>query len=501
MLNEALSQGTPFILLLLVITLPLVKRAPAATNFRSRVRLAVLLVGFHLLFLPMTGVAIALHAGVAKDFRLLGSIAGAMGGVALAGLLLFGVLAPRMRLALPRIVQDIAIAAVSIFAVFGTAARAGVDLTGIVATGAVVTAVIGLALQDTLGNVVGGLALQLDNTVRVGDWIRVLEVTGRVVEIRWRSTSIETPAWETVVLPNSVLTRSQVTVLGRRSGESPRVRSSTTFSVDFRTPPTQVIEVVLRALNTHPIDNLADNPPIECLLTDVNDSAARYTVRFWILDPGRDESTDSVVRTRIYFALKRAGIPHALPAHALFVTEDSRERQLYKEEAERARRAAALAEISLLRDLSAAERLELTDSLQHAPYAKGEVLTRQGSEAHHLYLVTKGRVSVRSKQGMAEREIAQMGPGEFFGEMSLLTGQPRSATIVALTEVECYRLPADAFRKLLERRDDLAAKIASQLAERRVALNSSNEQLTDRNSLVEVEERDLLAKIRTWFGL
>jgi CRP-like cAMP-binding protein len=398
-------------------------------------------------------------------------------------------------------VLDVLIAAIGIFAVFGTASRAGVDLSGIVATGAVVTAVIGLALQDTLGNVVGGLALQLDSTVRVGDWIRVTDITGRVVEIRWRSTSIETSGWETVILPNSVLTRSQVVVLGRRTGESPRVRNSVAFSVDFRTPPTQVIDVVLRALAAHPIDNVAANPPVECILVDLDSSAARYAVRFWILDAGRDSSTDSVMRTRVYFALTRAGIPLAIPAHAVFLTEDSKERRRDKEDQERARRVTALSEIDLLRDLSQQERGELTDWLQRAPFAKGEVLTREGADAHHLYLITKGRVSVRTKQGTQDKEVAQLGPGQCFGEMSLLTGEPRSATIVALSEVECYRLHADAFRRLLERRGDLAAKMAATLAERRVALLSSREQLGDHKTLVANAEQDLLDKIRSFFRL
>ena len=118
-----------------------------------------------------------------------------------------------------------------------------------------------------------------------------------------------------------------------------------------------------------------------------------------------------------------------------------------------------------------------------------------------MYLITQGTVSVRTRQGTQEKEVAQLGSGQCFGEMSLLTGEPRSATIVALTEVECYRLHADAFRKLLERRSDLAALMANQLAERRVALMSSREQLGDHKSLVELNEKDLLDRIRSFFRL
>lgn len=114
--------------------------------------------------------------------------------------------------------------------------RHGVDLSEIIATSAVVTAVIGFSLQDTLGNIMGGMALQLEQSIGVGDWVRVGEVEGIVREIRWRQTSIETRSWETVVVPNSALMKSQVTVLGRRQGQPRLHRISVEFNVDFRHP-------------------------------------------------------------------------------------------------------------------------------------------------------------------------------------------------------------------------------------------------------------------------
>src|SRR5439155_5677380 len=118
--------------------------------------------------------------------------------------------------------------------------RHGVDLSGIVATSAVVTAVIGFSLQDTLGNVMGGVALQMEQSIGVGDWVRIGEVEGLVREIRWRQTSIETRNWDTVVIPNSQLMKSQVTVLGRRSGQPRQHRMSVPFNVDFRHDPGSV---------------------------------------------------------------------------------------------------------------------------------------------------------------------------------------------------------------------------------------------------------------------
>jgi small-conductance mechanosensitive channel len=424
-----------------------------------------------------------------------------MAGVGLAGLIVFGVVTPRMRLTLPRILQDVLVAGVSVVAVFSTASRAGVNLSGIVATGAVLTAVIGLALQDTLGNVVGGLSMQLDSTIRVGDWIRVQDVVGRVVEIRWRSTSIETRNWETVIIPNTVLTRTQVMVLGRRMGEEPRWRRWVYFNVDYRYPPTQVIGLVTRALHAQPIENVAATPEPNCVLMDFQESSARYAVRYHLQNLQVDDPTDSVVRTRVYYALTRAGIPLAIPAHTVFMTEDSVERRTRKREADSERRVQALSRIAFFRDLSDAELDELAESMHPAPFAPGEVLTRQGAEAHHLYIIDRGRVSVRVRSGERDHQISELGDNEFFGEMSLLTGEKRAATVVALTDVECYRLDAAAFRRLLEKRPDLATKVAEKLAERRVELVSSSEALGDRQSMIDRDKDDLLHKIREFFGL
>jgi small-conductance mechanosensitive channel/CRP-like cAMP-binding protein len=499
--TEALDQGTPWLLIGLVCTALILRFAPDRSDLRSRMRAVVLLLALNVLLLPATGLGVALEAGVALDLRLTGSIAGALAAAGMAGLVVFGVLLPRLGLQVPRIVQDVIVAGCGTIGVFGTASRAGVNLSGIVATGAVLTAVIGLALQDTLGNVVGGLALQLDSTIQVGDWIRVLDISGRVVEIRWRSTSIETRNWETVVIPNSVLTRSQVVVLGRREGEARLLRRTVGFQVDYRFLPTQVIEIVHKALRAHRIANVATAPEPSCVLMELGDSSAHYAVRYFLTDFANDDGTDGVVRARVYLALTRAKIPLSIPAQTVFVTEDSPERREHKREADLGRRLDALGRIGLFADLSVAERSELAAALHPAPFATGEVITKKGAEAHHLYVIGAGRVSVRAGEGATEYEVAQLGAGDFFGEMSLLTGEKRSATVVALTDVECYRLDADAFRHVLASRHDLAEKVAVQLAERRMGLQSMSQQLNDRKQLVEQAQRDLLQKIRSFFHL
>jgi small-conductance mechanosensitive channel/CRP-like cAMP-binding protein len=504
-LSEAYSQGTALILGGYLVARFTQGAEADAHAQRARRKLELGLLVFHTLLLPVTGVCAWLGAGFARDLRLTGSIAGALAGVLIYGQILFGAVFPRLHIGIAGILQDVIVAVVAAMSVFITASRVGIDLTGIVATGAVLTGVIGLALQDLLGNVFGGLSLQLDHTIRVGDWIQIENVIGRVVEMRWRSTSIETRAWETVIIPNSVLTRTQVMVLGRRQSvprEPSRWRRQVEFEVDFRYPPNQVMDCVQEALRGHPIDNVASTPPPVCVLRKFeDDNAGRYEVRYWLLDVSQEAPVDSVVLTRVFYALKRHDIPLSMPAHTVFMTEESRERKVFKIEREQQRRMDALAHIGLFRDLSEAERGELANGLTPAPFARGEVLTLAGAQGHDLYVITSGTVSVRADDGVTQTEMAKLGAGEFFGEMSLLTGAPRSATIVALTDVDCYRLDAEVFKGLLESRPDLAERVAKALNERRTQLQSYRPAGQPRSLPLDMSQGDLLNRIRGFFRI
>lgn len=503
LLQAADQQSTVWVLGAFVLATVLLRLSPRRDGVVVRMRGALVLTVIHLLLVLATATAHVMGGGLEGDLRLGGSIAAALALVGATGLIVFDVILPLMRVSVPRILQDVIVGVSGMVAIVSSASHAGINLTQIVATSAVLTAVVGLALQDTLGNLVAGLALQLDRSVRVGDWVKVGEFSGRVSEIHWRYTAIETRNWETVIIPNSVLTKSQVVVLGRRAGEAQQWRRWVYFNVDFRFPPSRVMELATAAVRDQPIDFVATRPAPNCVLVDLHESYARYAVRYWLTDIAPDDPTDSIVRTRIYFALSRAAIPLSIPAHAIFVTEETSERRASKQDQADADHVAALRQVDLFQDLSEDERDELAGSLRKAPFTSGEVLTRQGKSAHYLYLIRKGSVSVRVTEGSLEREVAKLHAGDFFGEMSLLTGEPRSATVVALEDVECLRLDAEAFRALMKRRPDMADQVAKVLAERRTGLVATREGLDEdkRKQLLARHERDLLDRIRGFFGL
>jgi small-conductance mechanosensitive channel/CRP-like cAMP-binding protein len=495
------SRVLPLSIALLAMLAAVRVLAPAE---RVRVKGAVVLFSLYLLLLPAAAALRVYGSTFYRETHLVALVFATLAMILIAGTLLLNGIAPRIGLGPSRILQDVLIAGASAVALFSLASHAGLNLSGLVATSAVLTAVIGLAFQDTLGNIVTGLALQLDKSIRIGDWIKVGDVSGRVTEIRWRYTAIETRNWETMILPNSLLVKGQVLVLGRRAGEPPLWRRWVWFNVDFRFSPHEVIEAVNAAIQSAPIENVATNPAPHCILMDLHESYGRYAVRYWLIDMARDDPTDSVVRTRIYFALRRVQIPLSMPAQALFVTTDTSERRAQKSQQDLQRRLGALARIDLFSALSDEEREQLADGLRVAPFARGETITRQGRDAHWLYIIAEGEAVVKvSAPDGPDREVARLQAGQFFGEMSLLTGAPRSATVVAGTDVECFRLDRATFQRLLDRRPEIAEHVAEVLAKRRVELAGVRDNLDQdaQNRRLRDTQTDLLGKIRRFFAM
>ena len=423
--------------------------------------------------------------------------------VNLGGVVVFEVFLDALRLKPPRILRDLLLALTYIVAAIAVLSH-DTDLTGIVATSAVLTAVIGLSFQDTLGNMMGGMALQLERAFGVGDWIKVDGQEGIVKEVRWRHTAIETRNWDTIVIPNSALMKSQVTVLGRRAGQPRQHRQWVYFNIDFRYSPTKVIETVETALRAEPIDSVAAQPPPNCVLMDFKESYCSYAVRYWLTDLAVDDPTNSVVRTRIYFALNRANIPLSIPAHSLFLTEEDEVRAKRKQDAEIETRSAALKQVELFQSLTNDERRALAARLRIAPFVRGEAMTRQGAEAHWLYLITRGDAEVRvSVDGRLSETIASLHAGDFFGEMGMMTGAPRSATVIALNDVECYRVDKDAFHDILRSRPQIAEDISEVLARRTAELDAARENLNEEAKRARMRDHqgDLLRRIKNFFAL
>ena len=497
--HEAQAAFTPYLVLALVASWLLTRHSRHHPRFRALTFFFVI----HLLGLLTTATLASMGSDHVEAFRLPTWLLGAVVGVASVATLLFNVLLPRLRLPTPLILRDVIVAVGSAVACVSVASRANVNLSGLIATSAVLTAVLGFSLQDVIGNVAGGLALQLDDSVEVGDWVRFGDVSGRVTDIRWRQTSIETRNGETVLVPNSLLMKSTVLVVGRRQGQPRAWRRHIVFHVDWNHQPSDVVAVVQAAVRSAALERVAKEPAATCVLVDMSDTFGRYDLRYWLTDLARDDGTDSEVRTCIYFALQRADMRLAQPHHSVLLTEESSDRAASKARKQLARRTALLERLELFGALSEAERTTVAEALRYCPFTRGEVLTQQGAEAHWLYLMEDGTAAVQVSEGALQREVAVLTGPNVFGEMSLLTGEPRSATVIARSDVECFRLEKAAVQKLLQARPELAAQLAELLAARRVGLVAAREHLDAAATAARQasDAKDLLSRIRRFFEL
>jgi small-conductance mechanosensitive channel/CRP-like cAMP-binding protein len=473
-------------------------RGVVAREQRGRVRTGIFFAGGYLISLSLVSLVFPLRSGGAapsaylETLRVLNRMLFCFAAVITIGLLVFDLLLSRRPI--PRILRDLIHGVAYLMTAFIVLTHAEVDVTKIFTASVLTTAVIGLALQETLGNVMAGLALQIDQDFCVGDWIRVDEkITGCIREIRWRATSLMTKNGDLLLVPNGVVARAVLTNFSRPTTAH---RQWLFLRMHFRHPPAQVRETVLEAVRRVP--GIRVNPAPDCLLWEFKEDAVTYAVRYWIDDFQMDDGLDAETRSLLWYALHRAGMEIPFPSRNLHMTEMTEDRALRKLDEDYARRVDALSRVDVFRALDAEKIDRLARRMRLTVFGPTEVILRQGDPGDSLYVIRSGEVAVCLEVAGRQRAITTLSTGQFFGEMSLMTGESRAATIVARTDVECYVVSKDAFQEILEAKPELAGAISQILAHRQVALGASTEST---RTQPDEEPQQVLSKIAAFFGI
>lgn len=417
------------------------------------------------------------------------------------GLLVFRVLVPRTGAHPPRILEELLILVAYVAWILLRLSLAGLDLGSLVASTAVLTAVLAFAMQDTLGNILSGLALQLDHSVHIGDWVQVDDVSGEVMQVQWRHTAVRTLFGEMVLIPNSQLMKARVKLIG---GPSVARRLLTVFFYgDVSVRPAEVIAAVEQALGHAAFETIAANPPPVCLLFGFGEGRLTYAVRFWLTDPSAPGRSESLVRQHIHAVFQREGWSMAAPSMDLAIARrapgDDPTDPVNRTSLLPSVRYRVLRDLELLAPMTDDELRELAERMGAVTYVEGGLIARQGEVGDELYIVARGHVDVWLEAQEGRHLLARVGVGQVVGEMSLMTGEPRRATLTAGRDVLCYVVSKDAFQAILAKRPELAEMFAQLLAER-------NQQLVDlRHSIpsaaAHAEKAAILARIRSLFTL
>ena len=420
--------------------------------------------------------------------------------IRLATIFAFRIALPALRAQPARIVEDLVTAGLFVGLGLVWLRLSGVDPASLFATSAVITAVVAFSMQDTLGNVLGGVLLQLDRSIRVGDWVRVDDASGRVVEVRWRHTAIETRNGETVIIPNGWMMKNRFTVLASRADPLAPWRRWVRVNVDLGASPGAVCAVLEEAVRNAAIANVAAEPPPSAVLMEFGPRHGSYALRYWMNDRGPDDTTDGMVRMHIAAALARHGMKLGVPYQEELSVKDNEAHRESERAFERNRRLDVLARVDLFAPLASTEREALADHLTYAPFVAGDVITRQGAVAHWLYLILSGRADVWLDTPQGRSHVNALEAGDVFGEMGLMTGEPRRATVTAVSDVVCYRLDKPGFETILKARPDIAGVISKVLAARETQLEGRREAAI-RADHAPAHHDAILARIRSFFGL
>lgn len=373
--------------------------------------------------------------------------------------------------------------------IYNYVVKSGLGGFEVLATSTVVTVIIGLALQDTLGNFFAGLSLHVEQPFHILDAIKIGDVLGRVEAVTWRTTSLRTNNNSVVIFPNSKLAREQVEVYPFNSLNRRILR----FPAPYSIPPERVIHLTQQTAATIP--NVASEKTPVVRVLEFADSSISYELLYWTKDYMLIYDIDSKIREHIWYIYHRNQIDVPFPVrHVLMEQLES------KHAPDEAVFARMLQSVEILEPLNESERETLARSLVKHVYAPGELILRRGEPGDSMFIIERGRVEVQLPGTNGKlQQVAVLERGNFFGEMALLTGEPRTADVSALEETEILEIRKPAMKQLLDDNAELAEALSRRLAERQLGLDEYSRAMPEEER--RAQTKTLLRRIQRFFSL
>ncbi len=365
-----------------------------------------------------------------------------------------------------------------------------VKLGALLTTSAIFGVILGLALQDTLGNFFAGISLHADRPFQVGDVISVglQKHTGVVESISWRAIKIRTFQNHVVLVSNSSAAKEAIEVCPHDNLNARLVYFNTLYSDS----PAKAIHIVREAVRE--ADNVSEKIPPIVRIRNLGESGVEYEVKYWLNDYARYNDTDALVRQRIWYAFRRAGLTFSFPTRTVEIERKSKQVGADPDHGALIERLSA---VDIFAPLTAEETATLAQASVRHVFAPSETVIRAGDEGSSMFVLHNGRVQVQVTENSQARAIAVLNEGDFFGEMALFTGEPRTANVVALEETEVLEIGHEAMKRLFDTNPDLVESLSHIIAERRQGLADRAGGQSDQAD----ESEGILASIKRFFRL
>ncbi len=406
----------------------------------------------------------------------------------------------RSGITIPRLARDI-VRAIAITLIILLIMQLVFNITpsSILISSTLLSAVIGLALQDLLKNVIAGVALQLERPFDVGHWIQVGDGIGKVVEMSWRATSVITVDGNYIIYPNSDLATSRVI---NYTLPNTLQAMHTQIALSYVHPPNTIKRVLHEAMLASP--DVAPDPVPSVKVLSYGDYSITYDLKFWLHNYDRYPEKRDKVMTNAWYALQRAGINLPLPVREVYHHEEGASEQALRRRGHLARMTTDLRTAEILDVLNDMELAVLVERVHARLYGVGDLLVRQGDPGETLFILRSGRVrvDVRNKNS-ATITVNRLGPGECFGEMALMTGEPRGASVIAEEDTEVLVVSKDDLAPLLRNNAKLPERLGEMLNLRREMnrLALERQQADELPNDETISYPKLVDRIRQFFGL
>ncbi len=348
---------------------------------------------------------------------------------------------------------------ISLLIILSVVYHAEGQLKALLAGSGVAAIVLGFATQDLLGGIIAGMALQISKPYKVGDWLKVEDQFAEVMEVNWRSTRLRNNDGIYLDIPNYTIARGTIINLHYPTNiHAMRIR----LSVDHDIPPNRVKDALLRA--TASADGVEKNPPPRIFVVNFADSDVTYEIKFWMGNHAAYNEIQDAIRTNVWYEFKRQRIPLPLPQRSIQL-----ERKRAHAVSEGHTEAHAILRGEPLFDcLDDAQLESLLRDARVIHYGRGERVIEEGEEGHSMFIVLRGSVHVSVLRNGAPIRLGGMRKGDCFGEMSLLTGEPRSATIRADGDCDVLEISKEAMGEIMRDSPQCVTRLSEILASRKL---------------------------------
>lgn len=399
---------------------------------------------------------------------------------------------------IPKLLREMAALAIFLIAlliVLSVGYHAERELKGLLAGSGILAVILGFAGQNILSSLVAGISLQISRPYRVGDWLQIGERTGEVMEINWRATRLRTNDNISVEVPNNEIIKQTIINLHYPTElHAMRMR----VGVDYTIRPNRVKDALFRA--AYNAENVVKDPRPKIFVVDFGESAVIYEIKYYLQNHALFNEISDAIRTNVWYELKREGITIPFPIRTLRI--DRRGAKGLTEGHEEAR--AILRGDQLFQCLSEPQIDNLLVRSRLSHFGRGERLIEEGAAGDSMFVLLRGSANVSVAKNGSSLRVGMLRSGDCFGEMSLLTGEPRTATVRADRDCYVLEISKPVMGEVIRQAPDCLTQLSELLAKRKMETEGIIKDASQSQALSATEREysaSFLRRLKTFFEL